>query len=66
MLKADAYLSPFVIVAFIFIANYFFLNMMVAISSEVFTKVTTKQFVERHDVVPTKPAGFYDRIPANN
>lgn len=42
MLKHESYLAPFLIVAFIFIANYFFLNIMVAISSEVFEKVSTK------------------------
>lgn len=53
LLKNEKYIAPFLIVGFIFVANYFFLNMMVAFSCEVFKKVTTFEFVNRGNVKTT-------------
>lgn len=47
-MKANRYLAPIVFVGFIFVANYFFLNMMIAFSGEVFEKVSTRDYVDRN------------------
>lgn len=63
LLSKDRFLAPIVIVAFIFVANYFFLNMMVAFSSEVFQKLTTKEYVDRNQ---NKKLGFYEAAEETN
>jgi hypothetical protein len=45
LLKEGRYLTPVVFVGFIFIANYFFLNIMVAFSCENFSKISNEEFV---------------------
>jgi hypothetical protein len=45
LLDENKYWTPIIFVGFIFVANYFFLNIMIAFSCETFNEVTTEDYV---------------------
>ncbi|EAS04063.1 cation channel family transporter (macronuclear) [Tetrahymena thermophila SB210] len=58
LFKQERYLVPIVFVGFIFVANYFFLNMMIAFSCETFKKITNEDYVYRNQ---RKQLDFYEQ-----